>query len=146
MFKYPSSEIVEFTFTAAEKYTFGEPIEMTLKWLNKSQDNQVIMIRDYWEHPIGIGASIINIKTNDTQQKYTSRHILSSNFFLENELKEYEITLKPNESKTHPIHLNEIPYLENNDMNFSKKLPKGTYTAQINYYAKSSNELKFIIE
>ena len=59
--KYPSSEKVEFSVIASEKYMFAEPIEITLVWVNKSETDQIIMIRDYWEHPIAVGASIIDL-------------------------------------------------------------------------------------
>ena len=145
-YKYPSSNNVEFTVKARKKYKFSEPIQITLIWTNNSNSSEKIMIRDYWEHPIGIGASITDLKTKQTLEKYNSTHILSSRFFIGKELEDYEIILKPNEVKTYTVDLRQIPYFDNTKLDRTKEIPIGKYSARISYYNKISTDFEFEVE
>ena len=144
--KYPSSEKVEFSVIASKEYLFEKPIVITLVWINKSETDQKIMIRDYWEHPIGVGASITDLKTKRQLEKYTSTHFLSSQLYLGKELEDYEITLKPNETKSYTVDLRHIPYFDDTQLDRTKEIPKGKYTAQISYYDRISEDFEFEVE
>lgn len=144
--KYPSSKKVEFTVSASKKYSFSKPIEITLVWTNKSKSSEKIMLREYWSHPIGIVATITDLKTKQSLQEYPSTHALSSQLFLGKELEDYEITLNPNETKVYKVDLLQIPYFKNRELDRSKKIPKGKYSAQVSYYESISNSFEFEIE
>lgn len=144
--KYPSSNNVKFTVKARKKYKFSEPIKITLIWTNNSKSSEKIMIRDYWEHPIGVGVSITDLKTKKKLEKYNSTHILSSQLFIGKELEDYEIILKPNEVKTYTVDLRQIPYFDNTKLDRTKEIPKGKYSARISYYNKISTDFEFEVE
>ena len=71
---YPTSDKVEFNIKAEKEYFADKPIEIKLIWKNKSQNTEKIMIRDYWEHPIGTGASIMDLKNVELTSQ-VSNHI-----------------------------------------------------------------------
>ncbi|WP_324024598.1 hypothetical protein QSV08_15385 [Maribacter sp. BPC-D8] len=129
---YPTSDKVEFNIKAGKEYYAGEPIEIKLIWKNESDKNEKIMIRDYWGHPIGTGASIMDLKNVELTSQISS-HILSSQLFSPDDLKEYEIELKPNETKEYSVDLLKIPILKQTESNLKSTLPKGKYKIQVFY-------------
>ncbi|NQZ48034.1 MAG: hypothetical protein HRT63_10990 [Erythrobacter sp.] len=142
---YPTSDKVEFNIKAEKKYYAGKPIEIKLIWKNKSNSNEKIMIRDYWEHPIGTGASIMDLNNVELTSQISS-HILSSQLFSPDDLKEYEIELKPNETKEYSVDLLKIPILKQTESNPKSTLPKGKYKIQVFYYSKMSKEIEIEIK
>ena len=103
------------------------------------------MIRDYWEHPIGTGVSIID--SNNTElTSQVSNHILSSQLFTPEDLKDYEIDLKPNQTKEYSVDLLKIPILKQTESNTKSTLPKGKYKIQVFYYSKMSKEIEIEIK
>ncbi len=142
---YPTSDKFEFNIKAEKDYYVGKPIEIKLIWKNKSNATEKIMIRDYWEHPIGTGASIMDL--NDVElTSQVSNHILSSQLFTQEDLKEYEIELKPNETKEYSVDLLKIPILKQTESNWERVLPKGKYKIQVFYYSKISNKIEIEIK
>jgi len=146
LYKYPSSDNVKFIVKSSKKYKFSEPIKITLIWTNNSESSEKIMIRDYWEHPIGVGATITDLNTKQKLEKYNSTHFLSSRLYSSTELEEYEIILEPNETKTYVVDLRQIPYFGNSELDRTKKIPKGKYSAQVYYYDRISNIFEFVVE
>ena len=142
---YPTSDKVEFYIKAEKEYSVGKPIEIKLIWKNESNTVEKIMIRDYWEHPIGTGASIMD--TNNVKlTSHFSSHIFSSQLFTPVDLKEYEIELKPNETKEYSVDLLKIPILKQTESNPKSTLPKGKYKVQVFYYSKMSKEIEIEIK
>ena len=47
------------------------------------------MLKEYWNHPIGVGAAITDLNTKRNLEVYNSTHFLSSTFFSENDLKSF---------------------------------------------------------
>jgi hypothetical protein len=145
LFDYPTSTKVEFNIKAEKEYYAGKPIEIKLIWKNKSNKTEKIMIRDYWEHPIGTGASIKNLNKVELTSQISS-HILSSQLFSSKDLKEYEIELKPNETKEYSVNLLKIPILKQTKSNPKSTLPKGKYKIQVFYYLKMSKKIEIEIK
>ena len=142
---YPTSDKVEFNIKTEKEYYVGKPIVIKLIWINKSNVNEKIMIRDYWEHPIGTGASIMD--SNNTElTSQVSNHILSSQLFSPDDLKEYEIELKPNETKEYSVDLLKIPILKQTESNPKTALPIGKYKIQVFYYSKMSKVIEIEIK
>ncbi len=142
---YPTSDKVEFNIKAEKVYYANKPIEIKLIWKNNSDETEKIMIRDYWEHPIGTGASITD-SNNVELTSQVSNHILSSQLFTPEDLKEYEIELKPNEIKEYSVDLLKIPILKQTESNPTKTLPKGMYKIQVFYYSKMSDRIEIEIK
>ena len=142
---YPTSDKVEFNIEAEKEYYEGKPIEIKLIWKNESNIAEKIMIRDYWEHPIGTGASITDLN-NVKLTSQISSHILSSQLFSPDDLKDYEIELKPNETKEYSVDLLKIPILKQTESNPKSTLPKGKYKIQVFYYSKMSKEIEIEIK
>ncbi|UKM66188.1 hypothetical protein GSB9_02767 [Flavobacteriaceae bacterium GSB9] len=142
---YPTSDKVEFNIKAEKEYYADKPIEIKLIWKNKSQNTEKIMIRDYWEHPIGTGASIMDLKNVELTSQ-VSNHILSSQLFTPEDLKEYEVHLKPNEIKEYSVDLLKIPILKKTESNSKNTLPKGKYKIQVFYYSRMSDQIEIEIK
>jgi len=141
---YPTSDKVEFNIKVEKEYYVDKPIEIRLIWTNKSNTTEKIMIRDYWEHPIGTGASIMD-SNNVELTSLVSNHILSSQLFTPEDLKEYEIELQPNETKEYSVDLLKIPILKQTESNRKRTLQKGKYKIQVFYYLKISEEIEIEI-
>ena len=75
-----------------------------------------------------------------------SSHILSSQLFSPDDLKEYEIELKPNETKEYSVDLLKIPILKQTESNPKRSLQKGKYKIQVFYYSKMSKEIEIEIK
>ena len=142
---YPTSNKVEFNIKAEKEYYADKPIEIKLIWKNKSKITEKIMIRDYWGHPFGTGASIMDLNNVELTSQI-SNHILSSQLFTPQELKEYEIDLQPNEIKEYSVDLLKIPILKKPVSTTEKKLPKGKYKIQVFYYSKMSDKIEIEIK
>ena len=142
---YPTSEKVVFNIKAGKEYYAGKSIEIKLIWKNESDKTEKIMIRDYWEHPIGTGASIMDLNNVELTSQISS-HILSSQLFSPDDLKEYEIELKPNETKEYSVDLLKIPILKQTESNPKRSLQKGKYKIQVFYYSKMSEEIEIEIK
>ena len=142
---YPTSEKVEFSIEVEKEYFAEKPIEIKLVWKNKSDKTEKIMIRDYWEHPIGTGVSIVD--SNNTElTSQVSNHIFSSQLFTPEDLKEYEIDIKPNETKKYSVELLKIPTLKQTESNPKSILPKGKYKIQVFYYSRMSDKIEIVIK
>ena len=142
---YPTSDKIEFNIKTEKEYYSDKPIEIKLIWKNKSQETEKIMIRDYWEHPIGTGASIMD-SNNMELTSQVSNHILSSQLFTPEDLKEYEIDLKPNEIKEYSVDLLKIPILKQTESNPKSTLTKGKYLIQVFYYSRMSDKIEIEIK
>ena len=142
---YPTSDKVEFNIKAEKEYYSDKPIEIKLIWKNKSRETEKIMIRDYWEHPIGTGASIMDSQNVELTSEI-SNHILSSQLFSPDDLKQYEIVLKPNETKEYSVDLLKIPILKQTESNLKSTLPKGKYQIQVFYYSRVSDRIEIEIK
>ena len=142
---YPTSDKVVFNIKARKEYYAGKPIEIKLIWKNESEKTEKIMIRDYWEHPIGTGASIMDLDNVELTSQISS-HILSSQLFSPDDLKEYEIELKSNDTKEYSVDLLKIPILKQTESNPKSTLPKGKYKIQVFYYSKMSKEIEIEIK
>ncbi|WP_324027808.1 hypothetical protein QSV08_07635 [Maribacter sp. BPC-D8] len=142
---YPTSDKVEFNIKVEKEYYADKPIEIKLVWKNKSNKTEKIMIRDYWEHPIGTGASIMDLNNVELTSQVSS-HIFSSQLFSPDDLKEYEIELKPNETKEYSVDLLKIPILKQTESNPKSTLPKEKYKIQVFYYSKMSKEIEIEIK
>ena len=142
---YPTSDKVEFNIKAEKEYYSDKPIEIKLIWKNKSRETEKIMIRDYWEHPIGTGASIMDSQNVELTSEI-SNHILSSQLFSPDDLKQYEIELKPNETKEYSVDLLKIPILKQTESNPKSTLPKGKYQIQVFYYSRVSDRIEIEIK
>ena len=75
-----------------------------------------------------------------------SSHILSSQLFTPEDLKEYEIELKPNETKEYSVDLLKIPILKQTESDPNKTLPKGKYKIQVFYYMRISESIEIEIK
>ena len=142
---YPTSDKVEFNIKAEKEYYSDKPIEIKLIWKNKSRETEKIMIRDYWEHPIGTGASIMDSQNVELTSEI-SNHILSSQLFSPDDLKQYEIVLKPNETKEYSVDLLKIPILKQTESNLKSTLSKGKYQIQVFYYSRVSDRIEIEIK
>lgn|GEM_PF-4075366 len=144
-FDYPSSDKVEFIIEVRKVYYYNKPIEIKLIWKNNSNQSEKIMIKDYLGYPIGTGVSILD--SNNTElTSAPSKHILSSQIFTSEELKEYEINLQPNETKEYSVDLLKTPILKENDFTLKKNiLPKGKYKIRAFYYLRMSNSIEIEI-
>ena len=137
---YPTSEAVEFTIESEEKNLEEEPIIIKMIWTNLSDKPEIIMIRDSWEHPMGVGASIKNDQGIELTE-HSSRHFLSSQLIIGDELKDFELTIKPNHSFEKEVNILKIPHFKKDELNKNQRLPKGDYGIQLNYHEQLSNEV-----
>ena len=142
---YPSSDKVKFSISAKKEYKVNEPIQIELIWKNTSDKKETIMIRDYWEHPMGTGASIKDAN-NQELTRHLTNHIFSSRIYTSEELKDFEISLEPNETRTHLVDLLKIPVFKQKGFKNSKYLKKGKYKIQINYYSLESEIVEIEIK
>ena len=74
--------------------------------------------------------------------KVTTWAFLSSQLYLEQQLKEFYRELKPGKSITHAYYLGNVVRFDTKDGSLSK----GTYTLRVNYGANRSNEVTFAIK
>lgn len=124
-------------------YMTGEDIYINYKFINMSQTDQKIMIKDYWGFPMGMGTTINN--SNDSSIcKYPSRHILASQIFTENQLKDYYRKFKPGESIKGRVKLQDIPVFQ--DFIKDKILPVDIYKIKLSYIWLISNTIMIEIE
>ncbi len=141
---YPSSEKVKFSISMKTEYDVKEPVVITFMWENKSDKTEKIMIKEYWGHPFGIGVSIKNAD-NEELTKYASTHFLSSQLYFADELKQYEIKLKPNEVKEYSTSLLSVPVFKKSAYK-ENGLPEGKYKIRAFYYEQQSNEVEIAIK
>lgn len=139
-FNYPSSKDVLFKFEGEKSYNRHQPIVVNLIWHNTSPSQEIIMINKQMGFPIGINISIKDQENNELTE-FSSKHILSSQLYLGNELKEFEIILEPNEEYSMKVNILDIPIFrgaKNWDKSF---LREGQYSVKLFYYKQSSDEL-----
>ncbi|MDP8079716.1 hypothetical protein [Phocoenobacter skyensis] len=143
-FVFPSSKEVEFSINAKKKYKQGKVIDIDLVWKNNSDENETILIYDYKNSLIGLGALVFNDK-NEVITEKPSKLFYSSKFFTADEILDRKVILKPNETKKYTINLMEVPFFQNNNLK-KKGLEKGQYKVQLLYYDRKSKILEIEIE
>jgi len=129
--------------TDRESYNLGDTIWIDYTFLNVSDSTQEILIKEYWNHPMGMTASILD-ENDSSICKYPTRTYYSSTLFFEKDLKDYYKSIEPNSKITGKVALQSIPafkdYIENG------LIPKGKYTISLGYYILLSNTLEIHIK
>lgn len=124
-------------------YRLGEAIYVRYRFTNVSRVYQSILIRDYWEFPMGMMAMIIN-SSNSSVCEYPSRHILSSQLYTESQLKDYYQIVKPGGFVEGQLKLQGVPVFK--DYIKDNILPIDKYKVSLSYLWLSSNSIMIEVE
>ena len=124
-------------------YKLGDTIFIKYRFRNISQTDQNILIKDYWGFPMGMGV-MIRDKNDSSICKYSSRHILSSQLYTENQLKDYFKILKPDKIIEGRIKLQDIPVFK--DYIKDNIIPVDKYKISLSYIWLISNTIMIEIK
>jgi hypothetical protein len=124
--------------TDREIYKLGDTIWVDYTFLNISDSTQEILIKEYWNHPMGMTASILD-ENDSSICKYPTKTYYSSTIFLEKDLKDYYKRIEPNSKITGKVALQSIPAFK--DYIKNGLIPKGKYTVNLGYYILLSNTI-----
>lgn len=119
-------------------YRQRDTILIKYRITNTSKNSQNIILKNYWGFPIGMNASIINNKNLNICQ-YSTRHILSSQLYTEDQLKEFERTIDSGKSIEGKVILHEIPVFKA-EIN-QGILPIDHYRVSLSFFGLTSNTI-----
>ncbi len=129
--------------TKIPQYRVGDSILVKYSILNRSTENQQIILREYWGFPMGMAASIHDSRDSSIC-KYPTRHILSSQLYTENELKEFEKVIEPGKIIEGQVVLQKIPVFCDRIKN--NVLPIDSYKINLSFFGLISNTITIEIK
>lgn len=92
--------------------------------------------------PWATSASVRNVRTNESVLEFENKGMLSSQAYLEDQLKDFYYVLKPRQSISKEYLLTDlVVYKTNND-----RLPYGVYEIQVFYYDNPSNKVTLTVK
>lgn len=124
-------------------YRQRDTIFITYRITNTSKNNQKIILKDYWGFPMGMTTSLRNNKDSSIC-KYPTRHILSSQLYTEDQLKEFERTIESGKSIEGKVILQEIPVFKEEIR--AGILPIDKYKVSLSFYGLISNTIMIEIK